>query len=47
MLSSAYYNLFLRNWKNNTATEADIDKAVTKGFITEDQAETIKDTAKA
>ncbi|HEY4431462.1 MAG TPA: hypothetical protein VGN87_10520 [Paenibacillus sp.] len=46
MLSSAYNNLFLRNWVNNTATEADIDKAVTKGYITEEQAETIKNMDK-
>lgn len=39
---SIYYNLFLRNWKNNRATEEDINKAVEKGFITEEEASEIK-----
>lgn len=41
---SAYYNLFLRNWLNNRAQVSDIDLAVTKGYITEGEANTIKTT---
>ena len=43
-MNEIYYNLFLRNWKSNAATEADIDKAVEKGFISEKQGNTIKTT---
>lgn len=41
---SAYYNLFLRNWKNNKATEDQIDQAVEKSFLTEEEANQIKNT---
>lgn len=43
-LNIAYYNLFMRNWKNNKATENDIDAAVRLAYITEDQGKTIKST---
>ena len=39
-----YYNLFLRNWKNYRADEVDIDLAVQKGYLTEEQGEQIKAT---
>lgn len=39
-----YYNLFLRNWVNNRATEEQIEQAVTKELITVEEAETIKAT---
>lgn len=43
-MNTAYYNLFLRNWKNNKATEEDIDAAVRLGYITEEQGNEIKST---
>lgn len=42
MLNEAYFNLFMRNWKNGTAKEEHIDAAVTKGLITSEQGEMIK-----
>ena len=39
---SAVYNLFLRNWINNRASEEHIALAVEKQLITQDEAETIK-----
>ena len=36
------YNTLLRMWKNGKITEAKIDKAVTLGWITEEQAAYIK-----
>ncbi|GIO63587.1 hypothetical protein [Paenibacillus cineris] len=44
---SAVYNLFLRNWVNNRATEEQIDLAVQKQLITEEEAETIKTTERS
>lgn len=44
MMNQIYYNLFLRNWINNTATEANIDQAVAMKYITPEQGETIKVT---
>lgn len=41
---SAYYNLFLRNWLSHKATVADIDLAVTKGYITTVEGAAIKTT---
>lgn len=41
---SAVYNLFLRNWLNNRATEDHIDQAIEKKLITEEEANTIKST---
>jgi hypothetical protein len=41
------YNLFLRNWVNNRATIEQIDLAVQKQLITEEQAETIKTTERS
>ena len=41
---SAIYNLFYRNWVNNRATAEQIDLAVTKGLLTEEEANTIKST---
>lgn len=41
------YNTLLRMWKKGQLTEEQLDKAVTKGWITEGQAETIKNTAHA
>jgi len=41
---NAYYNLFLRNWENNRATEEQIDLAVEKELITLDEAKKIKAT---
>lgn len=41
---SAYYNLFLRNWLNHRATVEQIDDAVTKGYLTTEEGETIKNT---
>lgn len=41
---SAIYNLFLRNWCNCRATEEQIDLAVTKELITEEEAAKIKET---
>lgn len=38
------YNTLLRMWKKGKITEAKIDRAVELGWITEDQAETIKAT---
>ncbi|WP_427110850.1 hypothetical protein [Lysinibacillus xylanilyticus] len=38
------YNLFLRNWCNCRATEAQIDLAVAKELITEEDAVKIKET---
>ncbi|MBU5214964.1 hypothetical protein [Heyndrickxia oleronia] len=41
-MNRIYYNLFLRNWKNNRATEEDINIAVDKGFISKEQGDEIK-----
>ena len=41
-MNRIYYNLFLRNWKNNRATEEDINIAVDKGFISKAQGDEIK-----
>ena len=38
------YNTLLRMWKKHKIDEAGIDEAVTKGWITEAQAQTIKNT---
>ncbi len=43
---TAYYSLFMRNWLNGRATEAQIDQAVVKGFLTEEEATEIKNTEK-
>ncbi len=40
----AIYNLFLRNWVNGRATLEQIDQAVLKELITEEEADKIKDT---
>lgn len=40
----AVYNLFYRNWVNNRATVEQIDLAVEKGLITQEEASTIKST---
>lgn len=40
----AVYNLFLRNWVNNRATVEQIDLAVEKQLITEEEATAIKET---
>lgn len=44
MMNQIYFNLFMRNWKNNVATPADIDKAVELKYITVEQGEEIKAT---
>jgi len=41
---NAVYNLFLRNWCNCRATEEQIDLAVTKELLTEEEATKIKAT---
>jgi hypothetical protein len=41
---SAIYNLFLRNWKNHRANDLEIDEAVTKRLLTEEQGNEIKNT---
>ena len=38
------YNTLLRMWKKGQLTDAKIDRAVELGWITEEQAETIKAT---
>ena len=38
------YNTLLRMWKKGKITEAKLDRAVELGWITEEQAETIKST---
>lgn len=38
---SAVYNLFLRNWVNGRASVEQIELAVTKGFITREEADVI------
>lgn len=40
-MKSAEYNLFLRNWINNRATGEQIQKAIEKGYITQEEAEEI------
>ncbi|GAB6990843.1 hypothetical protein [Paenibacillus pini] len=40
----AIYNLFLRNWINNRASVEQINQAVVKNFITEEEANTIKES---
>ncbi|RED34664.1 hypothetical protein [Paenibacillus sp. VMFN-D1] len=45
-MSNAVYNLFLRNWVNNRATVEQIDLAVQKQLITEEEAQTIMETPK-
>lgn len=40
------YNTLMRMWKQGKLTEAQIDRAVELGWITEQQAETIKNTPK-
>lgn len=41
-MSNLVYNLFLRNWCNCRATEEQIDLAVTKELLTEEEAIKIK-----
>ncbi len=41
-MNDIYYNLFLRNWQNNRATESDIEVAVKLGYIKEEQGNNIK-----
>jgi len=43
-MSEAIYNLFLRNWLNRKANEPEIDLAVTRELLTEDEGQRIKDT---
>lgn len=43
-MNRIYYDLFMRNWVNNTATIGNIDQAVTMKYITPEQGETIKVT---
>lgn len=43
-MSDVVYNLFLRNWLNNRASVEQIDLAVQKQLITEEEAEKIKST---
>lgn len=43
-LEQARYNIFLRNWKNGTANEPELDLAVEKGLLTQAQADEIKAT---
>lgn len=40
------YNTLMRMWKQGKLTEAQVDRAVELGWITEQQAETIKNTPK-
>jgi hypothetical protein len=40
------YNTLLRMWKNGRLTEAQLDKAVALGWITEEQKATIMATPK-
>lgn len=44
MNNQAVYNLFMRNWMNRAANESHIDLAVTKGLLTPEQGEEIKNT---
>lgn len=44
MTNEYVYNLFMRNWTNGVANETHIDAAVQKGLLSEEQAETIKNT---
>lgn len=37
----AVYNLFERNWKNHIANEPELTLAVSKGLLTQEQADTI------
>lgn len=46
-MSDVVYNLFLRNWVNNRDTEEQIDLAVQKQLITEEEAEAIKATERS
>lgn len=41
-LEQARYNLFLRNWTNHTANESELELAVEKSLLTQEQADTIK-----
>ncbi|MGM1048410.1 MAG: hypothetical protein ACQEXX_20035 [Bacillota bacterium] len=43
-MGDAVYNLFYRNWVNNRATAEQINLAVEKQLITEEEAITIKAT---
>ena len=45
-MANIYYNLFLRNWVNNVATEEQIAQAVTKGYTTQAEADKILATPK-
>lgn len=38
---SVIYNIFLRNWVNSRATEEQVRLAVTKGLITQKEADII------
>lgn len=38
---TVYYNLFLRNWQNGIATEKDLNQAIVKGYLTEEEKESI------
>lgn len=38
---SAIYNLFLRQWKRERITEDDLQEAVDRGLITEDEKQEI------
>ncbi|MGF7046408.1 hypothetical protein J2T13_000884 [Paenibacillus sp. DS2015] len=40
----AVYELFLRNWVNSRASVAQIELAVTRGFITLEESQTIMGT---
>lgn len=39
-----YFNLFMRNWLNHRANETEIDQAVEKELLTQEQGEQIKGT---
>lgn len=41
---SAVYNLFLRNWVNGRASVDQINQAVAKNLITQEEANIIMDT---
>lgn len=44
--SIAVYNLFLRNWQNGAASEVELDKAIEKSFLTNEDKITIMATSK-
>ena len=43
-MSEMYYIFFMRVWLSCTATPTIIDNAVTKGYLTEEEATAIKNT---